>query len=106
MSPLDPDTAARLVAELPHWHHEPSNGGSMTRDYRFGGFVQAFAYMTAVALHAQRVDHHPSWTQDFDRLSVTLRTHVAKGLTMRDIDLARWMDAAFERQAGDGGGAR
>ena len=53
--------------------------------------------MTQVALAAEKADHHPEWTNVYNRVDITLTTHDAKGLTQRDFDLARQIDAAFGR---------
>lgn len=58
-------------------------------DLSFDDFVQAFAFMTAVALHAQAVDHHPEWRNVYRDVFIRLRTHDADGITQRDVDMAK-----------------
>lgn len=86
--------AARVAAELPGWQFDPARGGLIRRDYRFADFVQAFAFMTRVALVAEKHDHHPEWSNVYNRVSMVLTTHDAGGLTEKDLALARAADAA------------
>lgn len=66
---------------------------SLTRQFRFDDFPQAFGWMTRVALWAQTWDHHPDWRNSHARVEVTLTTHDAGGLTALDLKLAEKMDA-------------
>lgn len=95
--------AATVRAELPGWHFDAERGGTIKREFKFADFVQAFAFMTRVALVAEKHDHHPEWSNVYNRVSITLTTHDAGGLTMKDVALARAADdayAAFTRSAG------
>jgi 4a-hydroxytetrahydrobiopterin dehydratase len=60
--------------------------------YEFADFVQAFGWMAKVALVAERMNHHPEWSNVYETVEVTLATHDAGGLTRRDVELARRMD--------------
>jgi 4a-hydroxytetrahydrobiopterin dehydratase len=62
--------------------------GKLHREFRFGSFVSAFAFMSAVALIAERADHHPEWSNVYDRVVMDLTTHDAGGLTAKDFSLA------------------
>lgn len=62
--------------------------GKLCIDLAFADFVHAFAFMTAVALRAQAMDHHPEWRNVFNRVSIALTTHSADGLTALDFELA------------------
>ncbi len=66
--------------------------GKLHREYRFASFVEAFGFMSSVALHAEAMKHHPEWTNVYDRVSVLLSTHESGGLTERDLLLARQME--------------
>ena len=66
---------------------------AIAKTYRFGSFVDAFGWMTKVALWAEKLDHHPEWSNVYRTVEVTLSTHDAGGLTALDIRLATKMDA-------------
>ena len=68
--------------------------GQLHLALRFADFVQAFGFMTQVALQAQQMDHHPDWRQVYNRVDITLWTHDAGGLTARDLALARCIGQA------------
>lgn len=80
------------LATLPDWVYGPERGGVITRQFTFGDFVGAFSFMTAVALQAEKRNHHPEWNNVYNRVTITLTTHDANGLTTQDIDLARFAD--------------
>ena len=98
MQKLSADMAAQSLADLDGWTLTP-DAGAMTRDFRFRDFKAAFAFMSEVAAEAERMDHHPEWSNVYNRVSVRLTTHDAGGLTGRDVRLARFIDAAARKQA-------
>ncbi len=63
------------------------------KSFVFGNFIEAFAWMTRIALHAEKLNHHPEWSNVYKRVDVTLSTHDANGLTDLDLKLARKMEA-------------
>ncbi len=65
---------------------------AIARSFRFADFSGAFAFMTRVALLAEKLDHHPEWSNVYNRVDIVLSTHDAGGLTARDLDLARAID--------------
>ena len=81
------------LAELPGWTFETERD-AIGRSFKFADFAEAFAFMTRVALAAEKADHHPDWSNSWNRVDVSLTTHSAGGLTRRDIALARQIDAA------------
>jgi 4a-hydroxytetrahydrobiopterin dehydratase len=82
---------AGALAALPGWAR--SGGRSaITRTYTFADFNEAFGFMTRVALVAEKMDHHPEWSNVYKTVAVTLTTHDAGGVTERDLALAREMD--------------
>ncbi len=89
------DAAARAAAlkDLQGWREEPSRD-AIVKSFVFADFVQAFGFMTKVALVAERMDHHPEWSNVYKTVNVLLTTHDAGGLTMKDIELARAMELA------------
>ncbi len=68
------------------------DGAAITRSFVFRNFVEAFGFMTRCALAAEKLDHHPEWSNVYKTVDVTLTTHDAGGLTELDFDLARKMD--------------
>lgn len=64
---------------------------AITRRFKFADFAQAFGWMSQMALIAEKMDHHPEWSNVYNRVDVTLTTHDADGLSTRDIALARKM---------------
>ena len=89
------DAAARTAAlkQLAHWQDVPGRD-AIQRSFKFADFNRAFAFMTQVALMAEKMDHHPEWFNVYNRVDVTLATHDCAGLSERDVALARFMDAA------------
>ena len=70
-------------------------GGQYSKMHKsavFGDFSQAFAFMTRVALQAEKLDHHPDWHNVYNRVDITLNTHDVQGLSDRDIALAKYID--------------
>ncbi|QYJ08044.1 4a-hydroxytetrahydrobiopterin dehydratase [Qipengyuania flava] len=68
-------------------------GKAIERTFEFADFSQAFAFMTRVAMIAETRDHHPEWFNVYNRVEVTLTTHDAGGLSLRDVKMARKIDA-------------
>ena len=75
------------LAGLPDWTLR-GDGLAITRRYSFADFSEAFAFMTRVALYAEKADHHPEWTNVWNRVDITLTTHDAGGLSDRDVAMA------------------
>jgi 4a-hydroxytetrahydrobiopterin dehydratase len=79
------------LAALPAWR--PVDGrDAITRTFTFSDFTEAFGFMTRVALTAEKMNHHPEWSNVYKTVTVTLSTHEAGGLTNRDVDLAKAID--------------
>jgi 4a-hydroxytetrahydrobiopterin dehydratase len=74
-----------------------AGGKALVRSLRFEDFSEAFAFLTRVALHAEKVDHHPEFTSMWDRVDMRLTSHDLGGVTDRDVELAK----AINRIAGD-----
>jgi 4a-hydroxytetrahydrobiopterin dehydratase len=79
----------KAIAEMDSW---TIKNGKLHREYRFPDFVQAFGFMTQVALLAERAAHHPEWFNVYNRVVVDLTTHEAQGITRKDLALAREME--------------
>lgn len=65
---------------------------AIRKTYRFKDFNEAFGFMTCTALHAEKMNHHPEWSNVYNRVDVILTTHDADGVTGRDVALATFMD--------------
>ena len=91
---LSPQAAAESLTTLTHWKHDDQRD-TINREFVFADFAQAFAFMTQIAIQAEKRNHHPEWFNVYNRVSITLTTHDVNGLSQRDIDLARYADAAF-----------
>jgi len=79
---------------LPDWSDTPGDRDEIARTFRFADFNQAFAFMTRVALLAEKRDHHPEWRNVYNRVEVILTTHDAGGVTSLDVEMAQFMDRA------------
>ena len=80
-----------LLAELPAWTLR-EDVRAIVRTFRFADFSAAWAFMNRVALYAEKADHHPEWFNVYNRVDVTLTTHDADGLSVRDAAMARAME--------------
>lgn len=81
-----------LPALLPGWRLLPDRD-AIARDFKFKDFSAAWGFMARVALLAERHDHHPEWSNVYNRVAITLTTHDAGGLSARDVALAQAIDA-------------
>ena len=68
------------------------NRDAITKTFKFKNFIEAFGWMTQAAMWAETLNHHPEWSNVYNRVKVTLTTHDANGLTALDVDLATRMD--------------
>ena len=95
---LPVEAVATAMKDLPGWALA-GDGKSIKRTFEFRNFSEAFAFMTRSALAAEKLDHHPDWSNVYKTVVVTLNTHDAAGLTELDFRLAKKMDG-FARAAG------
>ena len=72
------------------------NRNAISKKFKFKSFIQAFSWMTSVAIIAEKMDHHPEWANVYSTVEVTLTTHSVGGLTKLDLTLARKMDLYSE----------
>ena len=89
MNPMDQDELATATAALDGWKVE---AGKLTKTYKFADFVEAFGFMSKVALVAEKMNHHPEWFNVYHTVRVELTTHDAGGITALDFELAGVMD--------------
>jgi len=88
---LDDEEIAGRIHGMDGWRIQD---GALARSYEFESFVQAFGFMSMAALQAQRMDHHPDWTNVYNRVDVRLSSHDVGGISDRDFRLAHLIDAA------------
>ena len=86
--------AIDALETLPLWGDLPGDRDAIARTFVFRDFNTAFAFMARVAMKAERMDHHPEWSNVWNRVEVTLTTHDAGGVTALDVEMALFMDAA------------
>lgn len=92
VAPLDAAARAALPATLPGWRLMEGRD-AIRRGFRFKDFSEAWGFMARVALLAEAQDHHPEWSNVWNRVEIVLTTHDAGGLSARDIRLAQAIDA-------------
>ena len=87
---LTGDERKAALTKLSDWNYDEKRD-AISRSFKFRDFTEAFAFMTRVALHAEKADHHPEWFNVYNKVDITLTTHDAGengGLSQRDLDLA------------------
>ena len=90
-TPLDSAEIARALAVLPGWTRD---GEALAKTFKFGSFREAMSFMVRVSFEAEAMDHHPDWTNVYNRVAVRLNTHDAGGkVTAKDVELARKIQA-------------
>lgn len=89
---LEGEARRKALSEIPEWR-EVEGRDAIARKFAFKDFNQAFAFMTRVGLLAEKMDHHPEWSNVYNKVDVVLATHDAGGVTANDIAMARAMDA-------------
>ena len=89
--PLDPSEIASALATLPGWTRD---GDVLAKTFKFGSFREAVSFMVRVGFEAEAMDHHPEWTNVYNRVAVRLNTHDAGDkVTAKDVELARKIQA-------------
>ena len=95
IEPLSDTERADALDGLSDWDLDDSRD-AIIRIFKFADFSEAFAFMTRVALLAEKADHHPEWSNVWNRVDILLTTHDAGGLSTRDIAMAQAIDALIE----------
>ena len=88
---LSEDERAEALDELDEWDYDEARD-AISRSFTFADFTEAFAFMTRVALIAEKSDHHPEWSNVWNRVDILLTTHDAGGLSARDVAMAEAID--------------
>ncbi len=89
---LDPDARKAALARLSGWS-EVVGRDAIAKTFTFKDFNQAFGFMTRAALVAEKMDHHPEWSNVYKKVVVVLSTHDAGGVTAKDVELAKAIEA-------------
>ena len=87
----------QLKEHLPTWVNK---NNSLFKEFTFRNFVEAFSFMTAIALEAEKMDHHPDWMNVYNKVLIHLNTHSAGGITENDFKLAGKIEKIYERYGG------
>jgi 4a-hydroxytetrahydrobiopterin dehydratase len=90
--------AAAALNDLPLWAAADGRD-AIVRSLRFRDFAEAFGFMAQIALAAEKMDHHPEWSNVYNRVDILLATHDADGVTALDVALAKAIDAAAAARA-------
>jgi 4a-hydroxytetrahydrobiopterin dehydratase len=93
---LSAERARAEIDRLSGWQLA-KDGKAITKNFEFGDFIGAFGFMASAALVAEKMDHHPDWSNSYKTVKVTLSSHDAGGLTARDFKLAAAMDKIAEQ---------
>jgi 4a-hydroxytetrahydrobiopterin dehydratase len=96
LRPLTSDELDQAALDLPLWD---VTADRFRRELRFGDFAEAFGFMAEVAVVAEAMNHHPEWSNVYQRVTVDLRTHDVDGVSVHDVTLARRIDVAATRRS-------
>ena len=91
-SKLTGKARSAALAALKKWKEVPDRD-AIQRSFKFADFTQAWGFMTKVALAAEKADHHPEWSNVYNKVEITLSTHDAGGLSDKDVALAKFIDS-------------
>lgn len=89
--------AEAALEQLTGWEKGAGDRDTIVKTYKFADFKTAWAFMSAVALKAEQMDHHPEWFNVYNRVEVTLTTHDADGVSGKDVTLGGFMDGLADR---------
>ena len=88
------DVASSLKNDLKNWTFKEN---TIKREFNFKTFVEAFSFMTSIALEVEKANHHPDWSNSYNKVSISLSTHSAEGITKKDLELAEMIDNTYEK---------
>lgn len=94
MAVLSHETLKRELSQLPGWS---VSGDAIEREFVFPDFVNAFEFMSGVALEAEKANHHPDWSNSYNKVNIRLTSHDSGGVTDRDLVLARAINALADK---------
>lgn len=91
ISKLSAEARRAFLAKFPEWQEVETRDG-VQRAFKFADFNEAFGFMTRIALKAETLDHHPEWSNVYNRVEITLTTHDANGLSERDVEMVKYIE--------------
>ena len=91
--------ADAALQQIKGWTAGPGERDTIRKTFKFSDFKIAWGFMSAVALKAEAMDHHPEWFNVYNKVEVTLTTHDVDGVSPKDVELARFMDALAAKLA-------
>ncbi|WOC15877.1 4a-hydroxytetrahydrobiopterin dehydratase [Pseudochrobactrum sp. MP213Fo] len=97
-TPLSPDEIKKALSALTGWELS-DDATSIRHSFKFADFNAAFAFMTRIAMAAEKLDHHPEWSNVYNKVEIMLTTHSAKGLTKLDVTMAGLINDYARSQA-------
>ena len=86
-----------VLKKLNSWKITSDERDAIIKEFLFSDFKNAFSFITAVALKAEEIDHHPEWFNVYNKVIITLTTHDVKGLSEKDILLGQFIDNQYEK---------
>ena len=96
IEPLSEEERAEALDTLDEWDYDEARD-AITRRIMFDDFAEAFGFMARVALIAEKMDHHPEWSNVWNKVEILLTTHDCSGLSSRDVSLAQAIDAIVDQ---------
>ena len=94
---LDTPDVNKYLSELNHWELA-QDGKAIQKSFQFSDFVNAFGFMTKVAMESEKLNHHPEWFNVYNKVEITLSTHDVGGLSILDFELAGKIDHLYHQQ--------
>ena len=85
-----------IIQILDHYDEKwiiKDSGKKLKKEFKFKSFIEAFSFMTKIAIYAEKKDHHPEWSNVYNRVEICLTTHDAGGVTEKDIDLIKFIES-------------
>jgi len=92
---MNQDEIKKTLGDLPGWSINES--GKLYNHIKFTDFMEAFAFMTRVALKAEQDNHHPEWCNVYNKVDIQLTTHSAGGITEKDFKLAKYINQVLDK---------
>ena len=91
---LQDEELKELIVKIPGWE---INDGQIWKEFKFSNFIEAFSFMTKVALICEKYNHHPNWENVYSKVIITLSTHDLGGITNLDQTLASEINKVFDQ---------